>query len=72
MMIYRQDGPLKHQQHTNFYTASASKSGINNYADDVTLLGANTNIINKQLDASKEPGLEVNVKETKYTFMCHH
>jgi hypothetical protein len=40
------------------------------YADDVNLLGDNIDIINKStetlIDASKEVGLEVNVKKTKY------
>jgi hypothetical protein len=40
------------------------------YADDVNLLGDNIDTINKNTetltDASKEVGLEVNVKKTKY------
>jgi transglutaminase/protease-like cytokinesis protein 3 len=40
------------------------------YADDVNLLGDNTDTINKNtqtlIDASKEVGLELNVEKTKY------
>jgi hypothetical protein len=40
------------------------------YADDVNLLGDNTDNIKKNIetliDASKEVGLEINVEETKY------
>jgi hypothetical protein len=40
------------------------------YADDVNLLGDNIDTINKNtqtlIDASKEVGLEVNVKKTRY------
>jgi hypothetical protein len=40
------------------------------YADDVNLLGVNTDIINKNtetlIEASKEVGLEVNIEKTKY------
>jgi hypothetical protein len=47
------------------------------YADDITLLGENINIIKKNAeavldDASKEIGLEVNSEKTKYMFMSHH
>jgi hypothetical protein len=45
------------------------------YADDVNLLGDNTDIINKNtetlIDASKEVGLEVNVEKTKYMLVSH-
>jgi hypothetical protein len=44
------------------------------YADDVNLLGDNTDTINKNTetltDASKEVGLEVNVEKTKYMSVC--
>jgi alpha-acetolactate decarboxylase len=40
------------------------------YADDVNLLGHNTDTINKNtqtlIDASEEVGLEVNIEKTKY------
>jgi hypothetical protein len=43
-------------------------------ADDVTLLGDNTDTIKKNretlTDASKEVGLEVNTKKTKYCICC--
>jgi retron-type reverse transcriptase len=43
------------------------------YADDVNLLGDNTDTIKKNIeafiDASKEVGLEINVERTKYTRM---
>jgi hypothetical protein len=46
------------------------------YADDVSLLGDNTDIIKEntetQIDASKEVGLEVNAEETKYMLLSHH
>jgi hypothetical protein len=46
------------------------------YADDITLLGENINIVNKNaeslLDASKKTGLEVNSEKTKYMFMFRH
>jgi hypothetical protein len=46
------------------------------YADDVNLLGDNINVINENtgtvIDASKEVGVEVNAKNTKYMLMPHH
>jgi hypothetical protein len=43
------------------------------YADDVTILGENTDTIKKNaealLDANKEVGLEVNPEKTKYMLM---
>jgi predicted GTPase len=46
------------------------------YADDVNLLGDNTDTIEKNtetlLDASKEVGLEINVEKTKYMLLSHH
>jgi hypothetical protein len=43
------------------------------YADDVNLLGGNTNTIEKNtetlIDASKEVGLEINVEKTKYVLL---
>jgi hypothetical protein len=46
------------------------------YADDVNLLGDNTDAIKKKtqtlIDASKEVGLEVNAEKTMYMLMsCH-
>jgi hypothetical protein len=46
------------------------------YADDVNLLGDNIDTIKKitktLIDASKEIGLEIHVKETKYKLLsCH-
>jgi hypothetical protein len=45
-------------------------------ADDVSLLGENTNTIKKNAEtlfyASKDIGIEVNTKKTKYMFIfCH-
>jgi hypothetical protein len=46
------------------------------YADDVNLLGDNTNIIKKNTgaltDMSKDVGLEVNTEKTKYVLIPHH
>jgi hypothetical protein len=47
------------------------------YADDVNLLGDNTDTIKKKnmetlTDASKEVGLEINVEKTKYMLLSHH
>jgi hypothetical protein len=46
------------------------------YADDVNLLGNNTDTIKKNtetlINASKEVGLEINVEETKYMLLSHH
>jgi hypothetical protein len=43
------------------------------YADDVNLLGDNTDIIKKNtkilIDASKDDGLEINVHKTKYILL---
>jgi hypothetical protein len=46
------------------------------YADDVNLLGGNTDTIRKNTgtltDASIEVGLEVNTEKTKYMLLYHH
>jgi hypothetical protein len=46
------------------------------YADDVNLLGDNIHAIKKNMetliDASKEVGLEVNTKKTKYMLLSRH
>jgi hypothetical protein len=46
------------------------------YADDVNLLGDNIASTNKNketlTDASKEVGLEINVKKTKHTLLSRH
>jgi hypothetical protein len=46
------------------------------YADDVNLLGDNTDTIKKNtetlIDASKEVGLEMNVEKTKYMLLSRH
>jgi hypothetical protein len=45
-------------------------------ANDVNLLGDNTDTIKKNtetlIDASKEVGLEVNTEKTKYILQSHH
>jgi hypothetical protein len=45
------------------------------YADDVNLLGDNTDTIKENtgtlIDASKEAGLEINVEKTKYMLSYH-
>jgi hypothetical protein len=46
------------------------------YADDINLLGGNTDNIKKNteilIDASKEVGLEANAEKTKYMLLSHH
>jgi hypothetical protein len=46
------------------------------YADDVNLLGDNIDTIKRNIqtsiDASKEIGLEVNSKQTKYMLLSRH
>jgi hypothetical protein len=46
------------------------------YADDMNLLGGNTDIKKKNTetltDASKEAGLEVNTEKTKYMLLFRH
>jgi hypothetical protein len=46
------------------------------YADDVNLLGENTDTIKKTrgtlIDASKEAGLEVNTEKTRCMLLSHH
>jgi hypothetical protein len=46
------------------------------YADDVNLLGGNTDTIKKSTETlvytSKEFGLEVNAEKTKYMLLSHH
>jgi hypothetical protein len=46
------------------------------YADDINLLGDDTDIIEKNtetlIDASKEVGLEINIEKTKYMLLSHH
>jgi hypothetical protein len=46
------------------------------YADGVTLLGDKIVVINKNtenlIDASKEVGLETNVRETKHMLLSRH
>jgi hypothetical protein len=42
------------------------------YADDVNLLGDNIDTTKKNLDASMEFGLEINVEKTKSMLLSHH
>jgi hypothetical protein len=46
------------------------------YAEDVTLLGDNVETVKRNtetlIDASKEVGLEVNIKKTKCMLLSHH
>jgi hypothetical protein len=46
------------------------------YADDVNLLGDSINIIKENsetlIEASRDNGLEINAKKTKYMIMSHH
>jgi ABC-type transport system substrate-binding protein len=46
------------------------------YADDVNLLGNNTDATKKNaetlIDASKKIGLKVNTEKTKFIFLSHH
>jgi hypothetical protein len=46
------------------------------YADDVNLLGDNTDTIKKNtetlIDTVKEVGLQIDVERTKYTLLSHH
>jgi uncharacterized protein YoxC len=46
------------------------------YADDVNLLRDNIDVVKKRtetlIDASKEVGLDVNAKKTKYMLLSHH
>jgi hypothetical protein len=46
------------------------------YADDVNILGDDTDTIEKNtetlIDASKEVGLEINVEKTKYMLLSRH
>jgi hypothetical protein len=46
------------------------------YADDVNLLGDNTDTIKRNtqtlIDVSKEVGLEVNTEKTNYMLLFHH
>jgi hypothetical protein len=46
------------------------------YADDVNLLGDNTDTIEKNtetlIDASKEVGIEINIEKTKYMLLSRH
>jgi hypothetical protein len=49
--------------------------GVVAYADALNLLGGNTDTVKKNtetlIDASKEVGLEVNVKNTKYMLLSY-
>jgi hypothetical protein len=46
------------------------------YADDLNLLGVNTDVVKKNtetlIDASKEVGLQVNAEKTEYMLLSPH
>jgi hypothetical protein len=45
------------------------------YADYVTILETNINIVNENAEAlldANEPGLEANTERSEYMFMSHH
>jgi hypothetical protein len=68
--------PLSRSRKTNVELKLCGTHQLLVYADDVNLLGDNTDTIEKNtetlIDTGKEVGLEVNTEETKYMLLSGH